>query len=91
MNKARQTSLGERRQDKAWVHGWGEALAKAKLNARFGGDNDRGWKANVDWFLRPKVVDKILEGFYDDWKPEKPRGKGKGHDFPIDDLQERSA
>lgn len=29
------------------------------------GKNDRGWKASVEWFLRPGSLAKILEGKYD--------------------------
>lgn len=28
------------------------------------GQNDRGWRANIDWALRPQAVAKVLEGFY---------------------------
>jgi hypothetical protein len=28
------------------------------------GVNDRGWKADIDWFLKPESVMKIIEGKY---------------------------
>lgn len=30
------------------------------------GVNDRGWRANPDWFLKPGTAAKVLEGTYDD-------------------------
>ena len=33
------------------------------------GHNERQWRANIDWFLRPNTVTSILEGKYDNWKP----------------------
>jgi hypothetical protein len=32
------------------------------------GKNDRGWKADIDWFLRPDSLPKILEGKYETQK-----------------------
>jgi hypothetical protein len=29
------------------------------------GQNDRGWKADVEFFLRPDTATKVLEGKYD--------------------------
>lgn len=28
------------------------------------GENDRGWRANIDWALKPQTVAKVLEGLY---------------------------
>ena len=32
------------------------------------GKNDRRWKANFDWFIRPDTAARILEGIYDNGK-----------------------
>jgi hypothetical protein len=29
------------------------------------GENDRGWRANIDWALKPQTIAKVLEGFYE--------------------------
>ena len=29
------------------------------------GENDRGWKADFDFFLKPGVIEKVMEGKYD--------------------------
>jgi len=44
---------------------WQKALAKIPESNFMRGDNDRGWKADIDWFLSPKSLPKILEGKYD--------------------------
>lgn len=28
------------------------------------GNNDRGWRANIDWALKPQSIARVLEGFY---------------------------
>ena len=43
---------------------WIELFDKIKANKFLSGNNDRGWKANFDWLIRPDTVDKVLEGSY---------------------------
>jgi hypothetical protein len=48
------------------------------------GKSERGWRANIDWLLKPGSPTKVLEGLYDDksqknnaaedWKPEPEEG-----------------
>jgi hypothetical protein len=52
-------ALRARLRDAAWD--WKTALAKFPLKC-FGDD---GWKPDLEWFLRPQSVTKILEGKYD--------------------------
>lgn len=33
------------------------------------GKNDRGWKADIDWFLTPEAITKIVEGKYQSHQP----------------------
>ena len=42
-----------------------EAFEKAENTPFLKGDNDRGWKANIDFMLKHIHLVKILEGFYD--------------------------
>lgn len=71
-----------RSRDRDWSENWREALAKAAQSPFCLGQNDRGWRATVDWFLRPGTVTKILEGAYSggpksgpDAKPNDMRAK----------------
>lgn len=52
---------------------WKEAIEKAKKSAFLRGENDRKWKADIDWFLRPDSVTKIVEGKYD--RPWRKQGE----------------
>ena len=36
------------------------------------GENDRGWRANIDFFLQAKSSTKLMEGAYDDKRPGTP-------------------
>lgn len=50
----------------AWRNDYPEALKRIPASSFLRGENDRGWRADVDWFLRPDTVTRILEGRYDD-------------------------
>ena len=69
LSAGRMKSFRQRRAETAWRDRWREALAKAVTLPALAGANDRAWTANVDWFLRPETLVKILEGRYDNWKP----------------------
>ncbi len=72
LTDARKATLKIRLADDDW--NW-EAALKAILNSPFlCGDNDRGWKANFDWFIQRGTVTKILEGQYDGDAQEKHAG-----------------
>ena len=65
MTDKRQTALRARRADDSWRRDWRKALAKVRGSPFLRGENDRNWKADVDFFLRPDSVTRILEGKYD--------------------------
>lgn len=62
---ARGRHFQARAREADWLQHWQEALGRASRCPFCGGANDRGWRATVDWFLRPDTVTKILEGVYD--------------------------
>ena len=64
----RRRTLRTRLADSDWNSNWEAALARAVNSAFCSGSNDRGWKADVDWFLKPDSVTQILEGKFDDQK-----------------------
>lgn len=64
----RLVSLYARQKDEDFVAHWREAILKIPDSPFLRGENDRGWKANVEWFLRPETLTKILEGNYDSRK-----------------------
>jgi len=64
-------SFRARMKDKAWD--WRAALKRAEPSEFLAGGGERGWIANLDWFLRPDTVTHILEGQHDN--AEKPAAK----------------
>lgn len=77
----RKTALKARLKDKGWFECAQEALGKIPKSRFLLGHNDRKWRANIDWFLRPDSVYRILEGAY--------RGTGKIDDpFLFADEEE---
>lgn len=54
--KARLTGAG--------IEGWREALAAVESAPMCLGDNDRGWRADLDFVCQPKSFGRLREGFY---------------------------
>lgn len=71
-------ALQTRMKEAFFRENWKEALAKVAGSAFCTGTNDRKWKADIDWFLKPDTVAKIMEGKYDN------RG---GEDRPDPDAE----
>lgn len=66
----RKKALRARLKEPDWRESWGEALARVANSSFCGGSGVNGWKADLDWFLKPDTLTKVLEGKYDD----KPHG-----------------
>lgn len=66
---ARRKRIAERMRDPFWKENWREAIDKIRNLKCLHGANDQNWRADIDWFLRPDSVAKVLEGKYDHWKP----------------------
>lgn len=71
LSPGRLKHLRQRRADPFWAANFDAALAKVLASDFLMGTNDRGWKADFDWLLRPDSIAKIMEGKYDNRKPEK--------------------
>lgn len=74
----RERSFRLRLKDSDWD--WQGALDRAKGSDFLMGKNDRGWSMNVDFFLRPDSVTRILEGEFDNGK-SKGDGGGDASDY----------
>lgn len=66
MGKKRRQALGRRWRDPFWRAHYLEALERARRIRWLRGNTGRHWKADIDWFLRPDTVTKLVEGGYDD-------------------------
>lgn len=67
--------------------GWSEACRKMAASRFCRGENDRGWKADLDFVLQPKSFNGLLEGKYDDTKPaarEPPKSAFQLHNEAVD-------
>ena len=60
----RRKHLAARIKDDFFFEHWEEAMGMIQKIPFLIGENDRGWKADIDWFLKPGTVAKILEGKY---------------------------
>jgi hypothetical protein len=63
---SRKKTLRARRKDSYWVENWREAIAKCKASDFCMGRSQNGsWVADLDWFLKPETVTRLMEGRYD--------------------------
>lgn len=67
----RRTAMRNRLSDHVWAESWRQGAAKVAASDFCKGQNSSGWRADIDWFLRPDTLTKILEGKYDN----RPSGK----------------
>jgi hypothetical protein len=81
LTEKRRKALRSRLSDPKWASSWILALEAVRRIKWIKGDNERGWVAPFDWFLKPDTVVKLLEGQYDDGK-SRPAQQGK---FSFDD------
>lgn len=65
LSKPRAAKLKARLAEAGGLDGWCGALQRAAANPFLAGDNDRGWKADLDFFLRQSSFTKLIEGSYD--------------------------
>ena len=49
---------------------WERVIEKINKSAFCRGKNDRNWKADFDFFVRPDTADRVLGGKYDDKQAE---------------------
>lgn len=69
---ARAKALRLRLRECGGIEGWNGALAKIRGSPFLLGQNDRGWRADLDFLCKPSSFVKIMEGTYDG-----TRGRGR--------------
>jgi hypothetical protein len=52
---------------------WSEIVDRITRSSFCCGKNDRGWRADFDFFIRPETHNKVLEGKYDDHQSSQPK------------------
>jgi hypothetical protein len=66
LSDTRKEKLRVRLKSQFFVENWRAAIDKLVTSPFCTGSNDRGWKADIDWFIKDDtVVAKIIEGKYD--------------------------
>jgi hypothetical protein len=61
----RRRVMSARFKDEFFNANWKQAIERCRKSSFCCGENDRGWKASLDWFIQADVVAKIMEGKYD--------------------------
>jgi hypothetical protein len=76
----RRQLMSARMRDKWWRENWEEALERVAASRFCTGGGRNGWRADIDWFLRPNTVAQLLEGKYDDRPTESDFQRGRVRD-----------
>lgn len=75
LTKARKSHLRQRLIECGGIEGWKAALAKVRDSPFCRGDNDKGWRADLDFLVQPKSFTKLMEGAYDHRNGAQRNGK----------------
>ncbi|WP_051679128.1 hypothetical protein [Xanthobacter sp. 91] len=65
LSRKRRLALKARLQDCGGIAGWRIAMDRVRSSPFLRGDNDRGWRASLDFLLKPESFAKMMEGAYD--------------------------
>lgn len=66
ITKQRKSKISARLSDAGGIEGWKCAIDKITQNKFFLGNNDRGWRASIDFLCQEQSFTKLMEGFYDE-------------------------
>jgi len=70
---------------------WAEAMRKTMELPFCRGENERNWIANLDWFLKPDTVAKLVEGFYENKRVDSGGNAGGGWKEQFREAVERAS
>lgn len=91
LSDKRRRFLQVRLHDAFFEANWKAALAKLAASKFCLGNNDRGWRANFDWFIQPDSVAKIMEGKYENNGSTRSNGSGNSANRNTGTLNEGKA
>jgi hypothetical protein len=66
----RRAALRSRLREPFFVENWKAAIDKARNSPWCCGHNKTSWVANIDWFLRPDTVVRLMEGNHDGFESD---------------------
>ena len=64
ISDSRRRAMGARLLMRGWVEALPDAFEAIRGSPFCQGENERNWRATIDWFLRPDTVTKLIEGQY---------------------------
>lgn len=68
MTDDRRRQLRRRLKEHGGIEGWRFACEKVRDSPYLRGENDKGWRADIDFLVSPRKFLRVIEGFYDDKK-----------------------
>jgi hypothetical protein len=74
LTETRKRSIKARLRDAGGLSGWNIALEKVAASAFCRGENDRAWRADIDWLASERGFTRLMEGKFD----RAPSGPGGG-------------
>ena len=77
LNATRKTKIKQRLKESGGLGGWHAALERLRESSFCKGDNNSGWKADLDFVLQQKSFTKLMEGSYDDRQGTKQSDKNR--------------
>jgi hypothetical protein len=89
-SKERIATAKLRLKDPFFIENWKAGLTAIPSTPFLLGSNDRGWTADIDWFLNSKSLPKIIEGKYNSAPSEKPKSQFAA-DFTADQIARHTA
>lgn len=96
LTKDRQRKLTARLKEHG-LDGWSKALVNLEASKFLRGENNRGWRANLDFLLQPESFNKLLDGSYAGQQSAKPKPTASAapptsyheHDRAVADISKR--
>lgn len=67
--RKRRLALKARLRDCGGIAGWRIAMDRVRASPFLCGENERGWRASLDFLLKPDNIAKLMEGTYDPAPP----------------------
>jgi hypothetical protein len=72
ISQSRKASLKTRMKDPFFRENWRKGLNEIPTRPFMLGVNEKGWAADIDWFLKPDSLTKIIEGKYKSGSSQQP-------------------
>lgn len=65
LSRKRRLALKAHLRDSGGIAGWRIAMDRVRASPFLRGENDRGWRASLDFLLKPESFAKLMEGAYE--------------------------